>query len=116
MDYTYKEDLAKHHSQTDAAKGFGGKYGVQKDNVDKVGKNGGPIFLDMVKIQVLRKLYKMKQTTFYQKVVCFILDSQCVQNVVVFITLAIFLNEATCLPAMVVQFAYHLVGHLKALT
>jgi len=28
--------LAKHQSQTDAAKGFGGKYGVQKENVDKV--------------------------------------------------------------------------------
>ena len=25
-----------HHSQTDAAKGFGGKYGVQKERQDKV--------------------------------------------------------------------------------
>ena len=30
------EDLSKHSSQVDAAKGFGGKYGVQKDRVDKV--------------------------------------------------------------------------------
>ena len=29
--------MAKHQSQTDAAKGFGGKYGVQKDRLDKVG-------------------------------------------------------------------------------
>ena len=28
-------NLSKHASQTDAAKGFGGKYGVQKDRVDK---------------------------------------------------------------------------------
>ena len=30
------EDLSKHSSQVDAAKGFGGKFGVQKDRVDKV--------------------------------------------------------------------------------
>ena len=29
------EKLSKHGSQTDAAKGFGGKYGVQQDRVDK---------------------------------------------------------------------------------
>lgn len=29
-------DVEKHSSQTDAAKGFGGKYGVQKDRQDKV--------------------------------------------------------------------------------
>lgn len=34
--HSYQADLAKHKSQTDAAKGFGGKYGVQKDRVDKV--------------------------------------------------------------------------------
>jgi cortactin len=32
----YQADLAKHASQTDAAKGFGGKYGVQADRKDKV--------------------------------------------------------------------------------
>lgn len=36
MDFSYKENLSKHQSQTDAAKGFGGKFGVQKDKVDKV--------------------------------------------------------------------------------
>ena len=30
------EHLSKHSSQVDAAKGFGGKFGVQKDRVDKV--------------------------------------------------------------------------------
>ena len=29
-------ELSKHESQTDAAKGFGGKYGVQKDRQDEV--------------------------------------------------------------------------------
>lgn len=29
-------EVEQHSSQTDAAKGFGGKYGVQKDRVDKV--------------------------------------------------------------------------------
>lgn len=33
-DYVAKVD--QHSSQTDAAKGFGGKYGVQKDRIDKV--------------------------------------------------------------------------------
>lgn len=32
----YVADVEKHSSQKDAAKGFGGKYGVQKDRVDKV--------------------------------------------------------------------------------
>ena len=32
----YQADLAKHASQTDAAKGFGGKFGVQADRKDKV--------------------------------------------------------------------------------
>ena len=30
------KDKMKHQSQTDAAKGFGGKYGVQTDRKDKV--------------------------------------------------------------------------------
>ena len=34
--WDYQADLSKHESQTDAAKGFGGKYGVQKDKQDKV--------------------------------------------------------------------------------
>lgn len=34
--HEYTADLAKHASQTDAAKGFGGKYGVQQDRKDKV--------------------------------------------------------------------------------
>ena len=33
----YQADLSKHVSQTDAAKGFGGKFGVQTDRKDKVG-------------------------------------------------------------------------------
>lgn len=32
----YVASVEKHSSQTDAAKGFGGKYGVQKDRQDKV--------------------------------------------------------------------------------
>lgn len=35
--FDYKADLAKHGSQVDAAKGFGGKYGVQKERKDEVG-------------------------------------------------------------------------------
>ena len=34
-DVTVKE-ASQHHSQKDAAKGFGGKYGVQKESQDKV--------------------------------------------------------------------------------
>lgn len=36
MGHDYVADVEKHSSQKDAAKGFGGKYGVQKDRVDKV--------------------------------------------------------------------------------
>lgn len=35
MGHDYKAPLAQHASQTDAAKGFGGKYGVQQDRKDK---------------------------------------------------------------------------------
>ena len=34
--WEYQSGLSKHESQTDAAKGFGGKYGVQKDRQDEV--------------------------------------------------------------------------------
>ena len=34
--FEHQSELSKHASQTDAAKGFGGKFGVQKDRVDKV--------------------------------------------------------------------------------
>ena len=34
--WDHQEPLSKHESQTDAAKGFGGKYGVQKEGQDKV--------------------------------------------------------------------------------
>ena len=34
--YDYQAKLAQHESQTDSKKGFGGKYGVQKDRQDKV--------------------------------------------------------------------------------
>ncbi len=34
--WDYQADLSKHESQTDASKGFGGKYGVQKDRLDEV--------------------------------------------------------------------------------
>lgn len=33
--HDYQAKLVQHQSQTDAAKGFGGKYGVQKDRQDK---------------------------------------------------------------------------------
>lgn len=36
MGSDYVAEVEKHSSQKDAAKGFGGKYGVQKDRVDKV--------------------------------------------------------------------------------
>ena len=36
--FEHQSELSKHASQTDAAKGFGGKFGVQKDRVDKVRK------------------------------------------------------------------------------
>lgn len=36
LGWDYQAELAKHGSQTDASKGFGGKYGVQKDLKDKV--------------------------------------------------------------------------------
>lgn len=37
MGHDYEGKTEKHASQVDAAKGFGGKYGVQKDRQDKVG-------------------------------------------------------------------------------
>lgn len=43
----YQADLAKHASQTDAAKGFGGKYGVQADRKDKVRCRKVRLHLDM---------------------------------------------------------------------
>ena len=36
LGWDHQEQLSKHESQTDAAKGFGGKYGVQKESQDKV--------------------------------------------------------------------------------
>lgn len=38
LGYDYQASLSKHQSQTDAAKGFGGKYGVDKDNQDAVSR------------------------------------------------------------------------------
>jgi hypothetical protein len=35
--HEYVADVEKHSSQTDAARGFGGKYGVERDRADKVG-------------------------------------------------------------------------------
>ena len=34
--HDYVAKVEKHESQTDASKGFGGKFGVQKDRMDKV--------------------------------------------------------------------------------
>ncbi len=34
--WNYQSSLSKHGSQTDAAKGFGGKYGVDADRQDRV--------------------------------------------------------------------------------
>lgn len=36
MGHNYVAEVEQHSSQTDAARGFGGKYGVQKERVDKV--------------------------------------------------------------------------------
>ena len=35
LGWDYKSELSQHGSQTDAAKGFGGRYGVQKDRQDR---------------------------------------------------------------------------------
>ena len=34
--WDYHSDLSKHESQTDASKGFGGKFGVDTERQDKV--------------------------------------------------------------------------------
>lgn len=51
MGHSYVAEVEQHSSQTDAAKGFGGKFGVQKDRLDKVrkldGAGTGPINLFM---------------------------------------------------------------------
>ena len=36
--HDYIAKVEKHASQTDCAKGFGGKFGVQTDRIDKVNK------------------------------------------------------------------------------
>ena len=36
MGNSYVAEVEQHSSQTDGAQGFGGKYGVQKERVDKV--------------------------------------------------------------------------------
>ena len=36
LGWDYQSELSKHGSQTDATKGFGGRYGVQKDRQDEV--------------------------------------------------------------------------------
>ena len=37
MGWDYQTERAQHQSQVDAKKGFGGRFGVQKDRQDKVG-------------------------------------------------------------------------------
>ena len=39
LGWDYQSDLSKHGSQTDATKGFGGRYGVQKDRQEQVSKH-----------------------------------------------------------------------------
>ena len=46
--WDYHEKLQQHESQTDATKGFGGKFGVQKDRVDKVGVEVGWMHMDVM--------------------------------------------------------------------
>lgn len=41
--HEYVAEVEKHSSQTDAARGFGGKYGVEKDRADKVSDNSLPV-------------------------------------------------------------------------
>lgn len=36
LGHDYVADVEQHSSQKDASKGFGGKFGVQKDRVDRV--------------------------------------------------------------------------------
>lgn len=40
--HEYVAEVEKHSSQTDAARGFGGKFGVEKDRADKVSDNSLP--------------------------------------------------------------------------
>ena len=47
LGWDHQSELAKHGSQIDAAKGFGGKFGVQKDRKDKVGISA-PLFLSVL--------------------------------------------------------------------
>lgn len=44
LGHDYVAKVEQHSSQTDAAKGFGGKFGVQKDRVDKVRNLLYPLF------------------------------------------------------------------------
>ena len=41
LGWDHQAELSKHESQTDAKKGFGGQFGVQKDRQDKVGLSLG---------------------------------------------------------------------------
>lgn len=43
LGHEYVAEVEKHSSQTDAARGFGGKYGVEKDRADKVSDNTLPM-------------------------------------------------------------------------
>ncbi len=36
LGWEHQSELSKHESQKDGSKGFGGKYGVEKENQDKV--------------------------------------------------------------------------------
>jgi hypothetical protein len=51
------EDLSKHSSQVDAAKGFGGRFGVQKDRVDKVQHRSSMVILTYIKIIYVKQKY-----------------------------------------------------------
>ena len=49
LGWDHQSELAKHGSQIDAAKGFGGKFGVQKDHKDKVFKPSPPLSFNVPK-------------------------------------------------------------------
>ena len=48
--WEYQTELSKHGSQTDAAKGFGGRYGVQTDRQDEVSFDVKEVFTCMASV------------------------------------------------------------------
>ena len=73
LGWDHQSELSKHGSQTDAKKGFGGQFGVQKDRQDKVNTvwnlwimdTLGPVILSF--IERLSSLQRLKCTSIIEK-------------------------------------------------